>query len=422
MSGRRFWTGLLLLVLAAPLNGQIELVREQIFRRLERAHKLFEESKYQESLAILQTLDGMSLNTAEEGQSQQLVGFNLLSLQRYREAIIAFDRAVASGALPAPVQRSIRRDLISLEAQEENWEECLRRLQEFLPDETDPSVELFATGATAASQLKRYELALQYILEAIRRSPEPREPFYQSWAAYLFELDRFPQLAQVLEIMVRLFPDREPYWRQLGGLYLQLKEDRKALAAFALAHQRGFLRTENEVLTLANLYMFMEEPFRSATIIQQGMDSEIVARSFKNLENLANAWTAARENDQAIAALEAAASLDDVGETYYRLGQLHVEAEDWPSAIRDLRAALDKGSLRQEHQAYILLGYALYSSGDLEGAIATFERARDFPATARTADQWLVHLREELAAKQADTAAEAARQSAAAAPEPTEQN
>jgi len=418
----RLLTVLLLVVLAAPLSGQIDLVREQIFRRLERAHKLYEDQQYQEALGLLQTMSSMQLNRTEDGQVQQLMGFNLLSLRRYREAIVAFDRAVASGSLPPSIQRSIRRDLISLEAQEERWEECLRRLAEFLPDEAEPSVELFATGATAASQLKRYELALQYILEAIRRSPEPREPFYQSWAAFLFELDRFPQLAQVLEIMVRLFPDRESYWKQLGSLYLQLRDDHRALASFAMAHQRGFLRTEDEVLNLANLYMFLEEPYRSALVLTQGMEEQKVARDFKNLSTLANAWTAARETARAIAVLQEAALLDDGGETFYRLAQVHVEAEDWPAAISDLHAALAKGGLRQEHQAYILLGYALYSSGDLAGAVTTFERAREFPATQRTADQWLVHLREELAVQQAEAAAaESTRQAAAARPDTSEQ-
>jgi len=401
----RLWAAALLLLLPAvtSLTAQ-ELIRENIFRRLERGHKLLEDGKYAESLAVFETMRNMDLNSAEVAQLFQLMGFVQSSLNDTAGAIASFDRAVAANALPAQIQLRLRRNSVLMTAQLERWEEAIRRLRAYLPDDPEPLLDLYIVGAGAAAQLRDFESALGFILEAIRRSPEPKEPYYQSWAAFLSELNRPKEVAQVLEIMIRLFPNRDLYWKQLGNLYLQQQEDQKALGILALAYQRGFLTAEGDLRQLANLYLYLELPFRAAQVMDKGLKDRILTADFRNLDALARAYAAARENELAMAAFERSAPLDPTGETYFRLGQLHLENEDWTKAIAEFERAAAKGGLRNESNVWILLGFAHYQNDDLTGAIAAFEQAETYPNTEGTARQWLGHLREELATRTAEAA------------------
>jgi tetratricopeptide (TPR) repeat protein len=232
----------------------------------------------------------------------------------------------------------------------------------------------------------------------VEASADPKESWFQLWLAMHYELKEYPQAALVLEEMVRRFPHQEKYWKQLSTIYLELKQDGKALSALELAHAQGFLRTENELVQLANMYMYQGIPHEAAEVLQSGLDKGIIAPTRKHWEALGNAYMEARENDKAIPALQKAADASDGGDIDLRVAYLYLEKEQWDKAADALSNAIRKGDLSDPGMAYLLLGMASYERKQYEDALKHFGQAQNFDKRKDQAAQWINHIQSELAA------------------------
>jgi Flp pilus assembly protein TadD len=112
-------------------------------------------------------------------------------------------------------------------------------------------------------------------------------------------------------------------------------------------------------------------------------------------ELLANSWIAAREYDRSLVPLQKAADLAPDGNLYVRLGQVRMQREEWGEAVRLFQKAIEKGDLKEPGNAYLLLGISLYNDERVEGARASFARARNHESSRTQADAWLAHIDKE---------------------------
>ena len=96
-----------------------------------------------------------------------------------------------------------------------------------------------------------------------------------------------------------------------------------------------------------------------------------------------------------LAPLGRAAELSDDGNLYVRLGQVHIQREEWGDAAQMLRRALDKGDLRDQGNAVLLVGIALYNDSKSAEARRYFARARKYEDTRVEADRWITHIARE---------------------------
>ena len=72
-----------------------------------------------------------------------------------------------------------------------------------------------------------------------------------------------------------------------------------------------------------------------------------------------------------------------------RLAQWYIEAEDWRAVTRMLAPLDDDIYTYATSQARLLLGIAQFELGNTNAARSAFQRAREFPKTSQTAQQWL---------------------------------
>ena len=139
--------------------------------------------------------------------------------------------------------------------------------------------------------------------------------------------------------------------------------------------------------------MYINSPFKAATILQQEITNKRVRSNSKNWETLANAWTMAKEFDHAIKALETASSLNSKGSLYLQLGQIYVEQEKWKSAITALNSAIKKGGLKKNiGTTYLLLGMSHYELKHPKQAKQSFMKAKQQSKTKKSANQWLKYM------------------------------
>jgi hypothetical protein len=111
----------------------------------------------------------------------------------------------------------------------------------------------------------------------------------------------------------------------------------------------------------------------------------------RTLELQGTCFAAAHDDTAATAARRAAAERSGRGELYLRVAERHLRGAAWEPASRMLLRALERGGLRDESRARLLLG-ALASQGRSADARTWLLRARESRSTAAEAASWLGHL------------------------------
>ena len=104
------------------------------------------------------------------------------------------------------------------------------------------------------------------------------------------------------------------------------------------------LEKHDELLRIAQLYLFYEVPYKAALILEEELESGRIEDEEKNWEQLANAWLSAREW-KAIPPLKKAAEMSEDGELFLRLGQTFMQEENWKEAEEYIKYAIKKGDL-----------------------------------------------------------------------------
>ena len=123
---------------------------------------------------------------------------------------------------------------------------------------------------------------------------------------------------------------------------------------------------------------------------------EIVDANERNLRLLSQAWYQAREDQKAIPPLGRAAKLSDDGELYVRLGQAHINLENWTDASAALQKGINMGGLKRDDTAYVMLGMALFNQKRLEQARRAFQKAAADNRSKRAANQWIAYVDSEI--------------------------
>lgn len=367
-------------------------MRENIFRMLERANELRDEGNVRGAEELYGRLLNFRLNIYETAVVHQNVGVFELNRENYAAVIDHFERAVATRALPKEITSVMEANLIQLYMTQEAYQKTLDLAADWIPRQEDPSVQIFVTAASAATSLQQFDLAVQYIQEAIERSEKPEENWYRLLVALHYERQDSVAASEVLHTMIRLFPENDEYWRQLAALYINMGREMEALGVLEAAHEKGLLNREEELLQLVNLKLFLDIPYDGSRLLSAGLDKGLITGSRSHFELLANAFLRARENREALGALLRAAEMADDGNLHLRVAQVYVELEDWSSALRHLRLALEKGNLRNPGLPYLLMGYALYSLEEEAEAVQVFLAGLEIPEIAAQCRQWISYL------------------------------
>jgi len=387
---------LFLLLLLLGTQAFAATLTERTYKRLTAIHELMGENKYGEALKRLdELLPRVRKNDYEYATIMQTYGFAYAAQDKYKDAIKAFKEALKTEALPDHVQLNMRYNLAQLYAAVPDWESAAKAYEQWLTAAEKPSADSYAFGATIYAQLKRYDKAIPKIRKAISLVDKPRENWYQLLLSMLYQKKEYTQAAQVLETMVAFWPEKKQYWKQLSGVYFTLKKNRKSLAVLELSRKQGFLENERDLMNLVNMYLLQGIPYKAAKLMEKEMNAGRIERSGKNLQKLGEAWMRAKETDEALRDLQAAAQAQKKGVLYLRLAQLYTDRENWGKVIELSDQALAVGGLKNPGDAYLLKGMAQYETGKKQSALASFSKALKYTKSKRQASQWIRHIRTE---------------------------
>ncbi len=369
-------------------------VSPRLYKALKKTETLIANKSYQ---LAEQKLQGMLADVKKQSYGHAIVLRSLSSVYalkgQYQQASDALATCLALNVLPKNQHKQALLNLGQLYMAIDQYAKAIRILEPYLIENPKQAVEINVLVANAYAQLKHYRKSLSYIEKAIAASKKPKEAWYQLNLALFFELKKYASAADLLNKLIQVYPDKKTYWDQLSSVYQQLKHYKKAVSVKHLAYKKGFLDTEKSLLNLANLLLYIHSPYKAAHLIKNELAHKHIKSNSKNWETLANAWTMAKEFEHAINALEVASKLNPKGSLYQRLGQIHVEQENWKLAIASLNQALNKGGLKNTGATYLLLGMSYYEIKEIKRAKQSFLKASKYRKNKKSALQWLQYMK-----------------------------
>ncbi len=386
---------LFLLPAQAEDKNKAPTISSSLYKKLQKTEALIAKKSYSQAE---KKLNAILAKVKDKSYEQATVLRTLSSVYalsgRYKKAANSLSKVLALNVLPKNQEQQAVLNLGQLYMAADQYSKAINVLEPWLARNPNPDVQISVLVANAYAQLKRYRKALPYIKRAIAKTKKPAESWYQLNLALYFELNNYASAAKILVKLITLYPDKKQYWDQLSASYQQAKQYKKAVSIKHLAFKKGFIKTEKDILELVNLFLYVNSPYKAATLLNKAIEHKKIKYTSKNWETLAHAWRMAKEFDHAIKALEKASNLNEKGSLFQQLGQIYVEQEQWGKAIQAFNKALAKGKLKNTGSTHLMLGMSYYEKNDNKRAKKSFLKAAQYSKNKRAANQWLKYISE----------------------------
>jgi tetratricopeptide (TPR) repeat protein len=242
---------------------------------------------------------------------------------------------------------------------------------------------------------------------AEKRETEIKEDWYVLLNFAYFQQENYAKVRDIQKILLVKWPKKR-YWFSLAGAYTELGEDKNLVNSYAAAHTQGLLEKESELVTMAQLYMQAEVPYKAGKLLEDEMKKGRVAKDAKNYRILSQAWSLAMEDEKAIPALKEAARLSNDGELDLRLGNAYLNVGQYSDCATSVRDGIRKGGIKSADYAQISLGMCLYNLKEYQPAIAAFREAGKATKSKRVSTQWISVIESDIARNEQIQLAEAA--------------
>lgn len=376
-------------------------LREKVYSKLSNAQNLADEGKVTEGLQILEKMKGnlKRMNSYEIAMMWNFIGFIQYGENNLNQAVLAFNNVIAQKNIPESMELATIYSLAQINMQMEDYDKTLSYLNRWESLNKDGANDKSSVlKANAHYAKKQYAESLSAINKAVvfieAKGKTPKENLLVLKRAVHFELKQPKQVTAVSEDLVRLFGKAE-YWVELANMYGEIGEEHKQLAVMEAAYQQGFVTKEGDLINLSQLYYLNGAPYKSARLLEKGIADEVISKSLKNMEFLAQAWTVSKEYEQAIPVLKEAASLANDGNLYARLTEVYVNLEQWTDAVQFGRKAVKKGKLKNPGNVNVAMGMAFFNLQNFEQSIQQFEQAMEYNKVKKTAEQWKSYVAKE---------------------------
>jgi hypothetical protein len=242
------------------------------------------------------------------------------------------------------------------------------------------------------------EKAMVWIDKGLRSAPHPRETFFQMKVAGLYQLNQFKEMADFLELEVKMKPDSKNNWQELEQIYLQLasvaeeKKDTKAATAYDVrailtlerAQKLGFMTSPKENLSLVQTYSNINQYAIACDLLHKGLMENTIESTPQNWQILGGWYQLIHRDDKAVETFVTAAKLFPTnGEIEYQVAQVYLGMGNEKGAYEHMKICIAKGGTEKPHVGLLL--YA-YTAMDLQKFDEAMKAAADAAVAAKKAN------------------------------------
>jgi tetratricopeptide (TPR) repeat protein len=372
---------------------QAQAVSKEVYDKIQEAQEMVDAKNYSGALSELEKLyNPDKLTEYEQANVLNYIGFVYYNMEDTSNAIRTYEKMLAIPSLEEQMAKQTTYTLAQLYTMEEKYNEALRTLDKWFLLETNPAPEPFILKAQNLYQVDRYSEMIEPIENAMRVARERGNPVKEDWYTLLnfayFQQENYSKVRDIQKILLANWPKKR-YWFSLAGAYTELGEDENLINAYAAAHDQDMLEKESELVTMAQLFLQREVPYKAAQLLEEEMEKGRVSKNAKNYRLLSQAWQLSMEDEKAIPALTEAARLTNDGELNVRLGNAYLNTGQYDECVKAVQEGIRKGGLKNPDNAQISLGMCLYNSHKYNGAVQAFREAAKTPKSRKLANQWI---------------------------------
>jgi len=372
---------------------QAQAVSKEVYDRIQKAQEQVDSKNYDEALRIIQALRSKDSLTEYERQNVlNYLGFIYYNMDRIQDAMRTYEEMLKIPSMEVQIRKQTVYTLAQLNTMEENYAKAIQMLDEYLKLESNPAPDPYILYAQNLYQLNRYTDMVRPIETAMeiarKRDQNVKEDWYVLLNFAYFQQENYTKVRDIQKILLVNWPKKR-YWFSLAGAYTELGEEENLIYAYDAAHTQGLLDRESELVTMAQLYMQAEVPYKAAVLLDGEMKKGTIAKDGKNYRLLSQSWTLAQEDEKSIPALQEAARLGDEGDLFIRLANAFLNLDRYEECVSAARSGLQKGDLKSPDNAQITLGMCLYNQRKYRDAIAAFRDAAKTQRSQRIARQWI---------------------------------
>ena len=379
---------------------QAQAVSKEVYDRIQKAQEMVDAKDYPGALKSLNSLyNPDKLTEYEQSNVLNYIGFVYYNMDDIVNAIRTYERMVAIPSLEEQQRKQTTYTLAQLYTMEENYTKALSTLDRWFQLETNPAPEPFILKAQNLYQVQRYAEMIAPIESAMQVAEKRGKAIREDWYVLLnfayYRQENYEKVRDIQKIMLVNWPKKR-YWFSLAGAYTELGEDENLINAYAAANDQNMLEKESELVTMAQLYMQREVPYKAGQLLETEMASGRVTKSAKNYRLLSQAWQLSMEDEKAIPALTEAARLSTDGELNVRLGNALLNTGKYAECVAAVEAGIRKGDLKSPDNAQISLGMCLYNLHKYNSAITAFQAAGKTSRSRKISNQWINVIRAEI--------------------------
>ncbi len=390
---------------------QAQAVSRSVYDVIEKAQALIEAEDWAGSNALLIALvDKGGLSDYEAANVYRYIGFSYHSLDDTSAAIEWFGKVLNIAGLEEQTRKTTLYTMAQLLMISERYDDALAHLERWFLLESNPPPGAHFFHAQVLYQLGRHAEMIAPIEAAIavakERNIEVKEEWYTLLSFAFYQQENYEKVRDINTLLILNWPKKR-YWLALANAYRELNDDAKLLVAYELAHMQGFLSSDAELVTMAQLYLQADVPYVAGELLEREMQSGRVGKTASNYRLLSQAWMLAREDSRAIPPLKIAAELDDSGDLFIRLASAHLNMGDSENCVKAAKAGIAKGNLKNRDYAQMTLGTCFYNQQAYVEALRMFYIAADTPRSVSRANQWIKVTKLEISRIEAIQTAEA---------------
>jgi tetratricopeptide (TPR) repeat protein len=372
---------------------QAQAVSKEVYERIQKAQEMVDAKDYQGALRTLNSLyNPDKLTEYEQANVLNYLGFVYYNMEDMRNAISTYNKLISIPNLEPQMLKQTTYTMAQLLTVEERYKEALDTLNKWFALESNPAPEPYILKAQMQYHLNQYQAMVPSIEKAMEVARARDKPIKEDWYGLLnfayFQQENYAKVRDIQKILLQNWPKKR-YWKSLAGAYTELGEDQKLIYAYDAAYTQGMLEKGTEFVTMAQLFLQAEVPYKAAKLLQEKMDEGVVEKTEKNYRLLSQAWMLAQEDSKAIPALKSAANLASDGEVDARLANSYLNIGEYGECVTSARTAIRKGGLKSPDNIQISLGMCLYNLRRYDDAKTAFRDAAKAPRSQRTSAQWI---------------------------------
>lgn len=370
-----------------------QAVTKKVYDKILVAQEKVEAEDY---TGALQDLNALNSNTKlteyEKSNVLNYIGFVYYNMGNMTGAIATYVEMLRIPSLEEQVRKTTIYTLSQLYTMEEEYDNSLRLLDEWFELEINPGSGPYILYAQNLYQVNRFPEMVEPIETAIEIAEEREKSVKEDWFVLLnfayFQQEDYTKVRDIQKILLANWPKKR-YWFSLAGAYTELEEDSNLFAAYDASQTQGLLEKESEFVTMAQLLLSNEVPYKAGKLLETEMEKGTVSRNAKNYRLLSQAWQVAQEDEKSIPALKEAARLSNEGELNLRLGNAHLNLGQYSECVSAVQNGLKKGGIKSPDNAHISLGMCLYNQQKYRASKNAFREARKTRRSRKLSNQWI---------------------------------